>query len=201
MEPWPLTKGCVMAWISVLEDGFEEMIATEELIQAERKVRKKKKKKKKKRRQEQKRKEKNAELRQSTACAEAMAVAAYRQAEHEFYYEEYEDYDEYECEYDDEQCAYYHQDCIEERNRDIRKQLYLRSQPAKALRHGRLEPHLRRLACRALCLEEGLRFRSLPPLRPQSPRIGFWRRRPRIFWALTEKARRRVCCTGFWIAS
>jgi hypothetical protein len=40
----------------------------------------------------------------------------------------------------------------------------------------------------------GLRFHSLPPLRPQSPRIGFWRRRPRILWALTEKARRHVYC-------
>jgi hypothetical protein len=41
-----------------------------------------------------------------------------------------------------------------------------------------------------------LRFRSLPPLRPQSPRIGFWRRRLRRKWALTEKARRRGYCTG-----
>jgi hypothetical protein len=77
-----------------------------------------------------------------------MAVAAYRQAEYEFYYEEYEDCDEDEREYDDEQiasmydeeqCAYYYQDYIEERNRDIRKQLYLRSQPAKTLQHDRLE--------------------------------------------------------------
>jgi hypothetical protein len=35
--------------------------------------------------------------------------------------------------YDEEQCACYYQDYIEERNRDIRKQLDLRSQPAKAL--------------------------------------------------------------------
>jgi hypothetical protein len=33
----------------------------------------------------------------------------------------------------------------------------------------------------------GLRFRSLPLLRPQSPRIGFWRRGLRKLWALTEK--------------
>jgi hypothetical protein len=32
-----------------------------------------------------------------------------------------------------------------------------------------------------------------PPPRPQSPRIGFWRRRLRFFWALAGKARRRVC--------
>jgi hypothetical protein len=99
----------------------------------------KEKKRKRKKRQEQKRKEKNAELRRGTACAKAMAVAAYRQAEHECYYEEYEDCDEGECEnddeqiasmYDEEQCAYYYyQDYIEKRNRDIRKQLHKSSQP------------------------------------------------------------------------
>ena len=49
-------------------------------------------------------------------------------------------------------------------------------------------------AVRGVASPHRLRFRSLPPLRPQSPRIGFWRRRPRKFWALTEKARRRVYC-------
>jgi hypothetical protein len=35
-----------------------------------------------------------------------------------------------------------------------------------------------------------------PPLRPQSPRIGFWRRGLRKIWASAGKARRRVYCTG-----
>jgi hypothetical protein len=42
----------------------------------------------------------------------------------------------------------------------------------------------------------GFDFAHSPPLRPQSPRIGFWRRRRRKIWALAEKSRRRVYCTG-----
>jgi hypothetical protein len=38
-----------------------------------------------------------------------------------------------EREYDEEQYAHYHQDDIEERNSDIRKQLYQRRQPARTL--------------------------------------------------------------------
>jgi hypothetical protein len=64
-----------------------------------------------------------------------MAIA-YRQAEYEYYYEEAEHYHE-EREYDEEQHDHYYQDHIEERNSDIRKQLYRRSQPARTPRHSR----------------------------------------------------------------
>jgi hypothetical protein len=45
-------------------------------------------------------------------------------------------------------------------------------------------------------LRASISLTPAPPLRPQSPRVGFWRRRLRKIWALTEKARRRVYCTG-----
>jgi hypothetical protein len=38
--------------------------------------------------------------------------------------------------------------------------------------------------------------RPPPAITAQSPRFGFWRRGLRKKWALTEKARRRVYCTG-----
>ena len=66
-----LTKECIMAWIIVMTDR-EEMTATEEMLQKERKERKtKEKKRKRNKRKEQKRKEKNAELRRD---AEALHV-------------------------------------------------------------------------------------------------------------------------------
>jgi hypothetical protein len=62
--------------------------------------------------------------------------------EHEYYHEEYKGHFEDECEYDDEQLAYYYQDYIEDRKRDIRKQLIRRNQPAKTLRYSRWEKEM-----------------------------------------------------------
>jgi recombination DNA repair RAD52 pathway protein len=104
----------------------EEMTATEEVI--------KKNEKKKK-----------AERLRVDALTRALKVYMATDWENTIdkkYTEEVEHYYEEEREYDEEQCGYYYQDDIEERNRNIRKQLYLRSQPAKTLRHNRLEKEI-----------------------------------------------------------
>jgi hypothetical protein len=134
-----MPKECMVIWIIVLHDDREETIVTRSGYKQKIKKRKKKEnKRERKERQKQKRKEKNAELRRDTACAQAMAIADRQAMEVEYYIEVYEGYYEDKYEYDDEQtasmydqeqCAYYYQDYIEERNRDIRKQLHKISQP------------------------------------------------------------------------
>jgi hypothetical protein len=47
-----------------------------------------------------------------------------------------------EHEHDEEQYGHYYQDYIEERNSDIRKRLYQRSQPARTSRHSRWEKEM-----------------------------------------------------------
>jgi hypothetical protein len=58
-----------------------------------------------------------------------------------YYHEEVEHHHE-EHEYDEEQYGHYYQDYIEERNSDIRKRLYQRSQPARTSRHIRWEKEM-----------------------------------------------------------
>jgi hypothetical protein len=58
-----------------------------------------------------------------------------------YYYEEAEHYYE-EHEHDEEQYDHYYQNYIEERNGDIHKRLYQRSQPARASRHSRWEKEM-----------------------------------------------------------
>jgi hypothetical protein len=116
----------MMAWIMVIMKGREEMAATGKAPQ-------------------KRTKKKEAERRRSDARTKALEVyraTDWEQTTDENYTEEVEYYYEEEREYDEEYCAYYYQDYIEERNRNTRKQLYLRSQPAKTIRHNRLEKEM-----------------------------------------------------------
>jgi hypothetical protein len=116
----------MMAWIMVIMKGREEMAATGKAPQ-------------------KRTKKKKAERRRSDARTKALEVyraTDWEQTTDENYTEEVEYYYEEEREYDEEYCAYYYQDYIEERNRNTRKQLYLRSQPAQTLRPNRLEKEM-----------------------------------------------------------
>jgi hypothetical protein len=131
------------AWI-IATANPEEMTATEEMLQ-ERAKERRKKERKRERKKDQSRKERKI----MRNCAEtlhvptkAMAIADRQAMEHEYYYEEYIGHFEDECEYDDEQLADYYQDHIEDRKRDIRKQLIRRNQPARTLRHSRWEKEM-----------------------------------------------------------
>jgi hypothetical protein len=136
-----MPKECMIVWTIVLKDDREETTTTEELIQAEKKERKRKERKKKRERKKDKSRKERKRMRNCAetlhVCAKAKAIADRQAMEHEYYYEEYKGYFEDECEYDDEQLAYYYQDYIEDRKRDIRKQLIRRNQPARTARHSR----------------------------------------------------------------
>jgi hypothetical protein len=96
------------------------------------KIKQKEIKRERKRKKEQKRKERNAKLCRRTKAREI----AYYINKAEYYLEERERHEE---QYDDEQCAYYHRSYIEEALNDIRKRLYLRTQPTRTARHSRWE--------------------------------------------------------------
>jgi hypothetical protein len=114
----------MVVWIIAMKDREGMYGSREEMFQEEKKEERKKKENKKEKRAEKK--EKKTELRRRS---KAMAI---EEAEH--HYEEHE--------HVEAQHGRYYQDHIEERNSDIRKRLYQRSQPARTSRHSRGEKEM-----------------------------------------------------------